>query len=103
MKLNGNELDIRLFILNQLYKTQGKISVIQSILKESKRRNHKFRRKLLTLFKENNFYVTDEMLREVINYIVVLVYRVKEEKKVKDYDVKFDLLKSYDEYFIARK
>ncbi|MDX5662009.1 transcriptional antiterminator, partial [Clostridioides difficile] len=59
--------------------------------------------KILTLFKKNNFYVTDEMLREVINYIVVLVYRVKEEKKVKDYDVKFDLLKSYDEYFIARE
>lgn len=59
--------------------------------------------KLLILFKKNNFYVIDEMLREVINYIVVLVYRVKEEKKVKDYDVKFDLFKLYDEYFIVRE
>lgn len=104
MKLNGNELDIRLFILNQLYKNSRKDFSNSKYFKGIKKEEIiNLEEKLLTLFKKNNFYVTDEMLREVINYIVVLVYRVKEEKKVKDYDVKFDLLKSYDEYFIARE
>nr|WP_236877931.1 HTH domain-containing protein [Clostridioides difficile] len=104
MKLNGNELDIRLFILNQLYKNSRKDFNNSKYFKGIKKEEIiNLEEKLLTLFKKNNFYVTDEMLREVINYIVVLVYRVKETKKVKDYDVKFDLLKSYDEYFIARE
>ncbi len=47
MKLNGNELDIRLFILNQLYKNSRKDFSNSKYFKGIKRRNHKFRRKTI--------------------------------------------------------
>ncbi|NMS89989.1 transcription antiterminator [Clostridioides difficile] len=104
MKLHGNELDIRLFILNQLYKNSRKDFNNSKYFKDIKKEElTSLEEELLTLFKNNNFYVTDEMLREVLNYIVVLIYRVKEKNQVKEYNVKFDLLKSYDEYLIARE
>lgn len=104
MKLHGNELDIRLLILNQLYKNSRKDFNNSKYFKDIKKEElTSLEEELLTLFKNNNFYVTDEMLREVLNYIVVLIYRVKEKNKVKEYNVKFDLLKSYDEYLIARE
>ena len=104
MWLKGNEFDKRLLLLNYIYKNSKndlKNSKYVTSLKPDLLKNLKT--SILKLFKENNFYATDQILEETIKYILVQVGRIKNGNEIFEYDKRFDLLGSYDEYNISKK
>lgn len=104
MWLKGNEFDKRLFLINYIYKDS------KNDLKNSKYVNgvdarllKQLKTKILRLFKEDNFYATNQIFEETIKYILVQIVRIKNGNEIVEYDKRFDLLGSYDEYNLSQK
>ena len=103
MKLDSNEINIRIFILNFLYKFQNQSFIESSYYKSIENEVEMLKGSLYTLFKENNIYITEEVLLETINYIALMIYRNKENKTINKYDEKYKIIHSYYEYEIGKK
>lgn len=104
MWLKGNEFDKRLLLINYIYKDS------KNDLKNSKYVNgvdarllKQLKTKILRLFKEDNFYATNQIFEETIKYILVQIVRIKNGNEIVEYDKRFDLLGSYDEYNLSQK
>lgn len=104
MWLKGNEFDKRLLLINYIYKDS------KNDLKNSKYVNEvdtrllkQLKTKILRLFKEDNFYATNQIFEETIKYILVQIVRIKNGNEIVEYDKRFDLLGSYDEYNLSQK
>lgn len=104
MWLDGNEFDKRLLLLNYIYKDSKNdlnnskyvTDINQDLLK-------KLKSSILKLFKEDSFYATDQIFEETIKYILVQIVRIQGGNEIVEYDKRFDLLGSYDEYNISKK
>lgn len=104
MWLKGNEFDKRLLLLNYIYKDSKNDlenskyirDVDINLLKDLKK-------KILKLFKEDNFYATDQIFEETIKYILIQIIRIQNGDEIVEYDKRFDLLGSYDEYNLSKK
>lgn len=104
MTLLGNELDKRLFILNYLYKESDK--KIENSIYYNKENNYKldvFKEEVLKIFKSENFYVTESIFKIMINYVLIMLQRIKSKKIICEYDKRFELLLSYREFELAKK
>ena len=104
MWLKGNEFDKRLLLINYIYKDS------KNDLKNSKYVNgvdarllKQLKTKILRLFKDDNFYATNQIFEETIKYILVQIVRIKNGNEIVEYDKRFDLLGSYDEYNLSQK
>lgn len=104
MWLKGNEFDKRLLLINYIYKDS------KNDLKNSKYVNgvdarllKQLKTKILRLFKDYNFYATNQIFEETIKYILVQIVRIKNGNEIVEYDKRFDLLGSYDEYNLSQK
>ena len=104
MWLKGNEFDKRLLLINYIYKDS------KNDLKNSKyvdgvdaRLLKQLKTKILRLFKDDNFYATNQIFEETIKYILVQIVRIKNGNEIVEYDKRFDLLGSYDEYNLSQK
>lgn len=104
MWLKGNEFDKRLLLLNYIYKDSkndlSNSKYVNNIKSES---IEELKEKILKLFKEDNFYVTNQIFEETIKYILVQITRIKNEEIIIEYDKRFSLLGSYDEYNLSKK
>lgn len=95
IKLVGSELNIRFLILNHLIK-----SYCSNYDDEF---YNEIQNKLISIFNENHFNVTDETVNKSMMYVLVSIYRISQGKFIDNVDRKyFDILNSR-EYKIAEK
>ena len=104
MWLKGNEFDKRLLLLNHIYK-DSKNDLINSKYIPDIEQDYLNELKdcILKLFKECDFYTTDQIFEQTIKYILIQVGRIKRGNEMFKYDKRFDLLGSYQEYSISKK
>lgn len=103
MRIDEDELNTRLLILNYIYKeyrsdfsqspyykliNKNDLKMIQTIV--------------LDTFKERQYFATEKVFQETINYIVLMLNRIKENKNIKFYEKKCEILMSYEEYELAK-
>lgn len=103
MRLDEDELNIRLLILNYIYKeyrSDFSQSLYYDIINEDDL--DKIKKIVLSLLKERKYYATKDVFQETINYIILMIYRIKENKKISSYEKKCEILISYEEYYIAK-
>ena len=104
MWLKGNEFDKRLLLLNYIYKdSKNDLANSRYVTDVEENLLEKLKKSILKLFKEDSFYATDQIFEETIKYILVQVGRIKNGNEIFEYDKRFDLLGSYDEYNISKK
>ncbi|MGM9532906.1 BglG family transcription antiterminator [Intestinibacter sp.] len=104
MWLKGNEFDKRLLLLNYIYKdSKNDLTNSKYVTDVEQDSLKKLKNSILKLFKEDSFYATDQIFEETIKYILVQVGRIKNGNEIFEYDKRFDLLGSYDEYNISKE
>ncbi|TDT51916.1 BglG family transcription antiterminator [Fonticella tunisiensis] len=104
IELKGNELNIRLFILDFLCKgfiTDCTAEYYFGTIDKS--RYGEIKNYLVNLFYHDNFLITDETLRELLTYIAVLLRRSKDKRYIESLDKKYEEITTTEEYILAKK
>lgn len=102
MKLQGNELNIRLFILEYLCKgfiNNSSINFISKLVNNEI--CEKVRISLVELFDSTRFDITDETLMEMLNYIMVMLIRINDNKFIISFEKKYEDVINNEEYDLA--
>jgi len=102
--IEGNELNIRLFILDYLSKEFVKNSISNSC-KEAVNNEYydDIRVGLIKLFAISEIHLADETLIETMNYIMVMLVRVDDNKNIITLDKKYEDIIDNEEYNLAIK
>ena len=103
MRIDEDELNTRLLILNYIYKeyrSDFSQSPYYKLLNEKDL--NVIKEVLLETFKEKQYFATENVFKETINYIVLMLNRIKEKKDIKFYEKKCEILTSYEEYELAK-
>lgn len=98
IRIHGNELNVRIVILNNLckgfysnenlwYKYQDKYQII--------------RENIMHILEENNFCTMDKNLIKILNYVSVMIVRLKRNKPIKIVEDKYYEIIKMKEYNIA--
>ncbi|GIM28468.1 transcription antitermination protein BlgG [Clostridium polyendosporum] len=104
IELKGSELKIRLFILAFLCKGLSEEDVQNSLFGSCNEGYYKEIKVLIsTIFYNNNFMVSDETVKEVLNYILVTIFRLKNEKYIDTLEKKYREIVLTDEYKLSCK
>lgn len=102
MRIDEDELSTRLLILNYIYK-EYRSDFSQSPYYKILNKNdlNMIQQIVLETFKENKYFATEKVFKETINYIILMINRIKENKSIKFYEKKCEILTSYGEYALA--
>lgn len=98
IKISGSEMDIRFLILDYFYKGQGgnfnykDINLYKNI-----------KAKIMRIFSENKLHITDRTVKQTMDYIFIMLYRLKNHRLIKNIDRKYYDAERTHEYFIARQ
>lgn len=104
ISLQGNEINKRLFFIYFLCKGFEKESmhsnnwtfISEDIYKD-------LESQLIDLFKNNNYKISDEVLRNILSFIMILLVRIKQQKYIKKLDEKHKELIYTDDFKLAQK
>lgn len=104
IELKGSELKIRLFILAFLCKGLRGEDVQNSLFGSRNEGYYKEIKGLIsTIFYNNNFMVSDETVKEVLNYILVTIFRLKNKRYIDSLEKKYREIVLTDEYKLSCK
>lgn len=101
--LKGSEFDKRLLLLNHVYKDSKNNLYKSKYFVGGQDKLEQLKASLLTLFKKEGFFATEQIFTQTMKYILVQVSRIKSNNEITEYDKRFELLGSYDEYNISRQ
>ena len=102
--IEGNELNIRLFILDYLSKEFVKNSIPNSCKDAVNDEYYEdIRAGLIKLFAISEIHLADETLIETMNYIMVMLVRVDDNKNIITLDKKYEDIIDNEEYNLAIK
>lgn len=102
--IEGNELNIRLFILDYLSKEYVKNSTSNSCLTMINSEYYEnIRTGLIKLFEVSKIHLSDETLMETMNYIMVMLIRVNDNKKIISLEKKYENIIDNEEYNLSIK
>lgn len=104
IELQGNELNIRLFVLDFLSKGFNNEDIIGYYFGDidGTRREH-IKKYLIGLFNRESFFVTNETIEEILSYITVLLVRVKNNRQIKSIDRKYEETLTTEECTLAKR
>ncbi|MGO0834132.1 BglG family transcription antiterminator [Clostridioides difficile] len=104
MILVGEEMDIRLLILDRLY--ENYIDVLENVNQINLVKDYDIeclRDELKKLFKKEELYITEQVLRDVERYIIMSVLRNLNGYKFEKIDKRFEVIRCSDEYTLGLK
>ncbi|HEY8804129.1 MAG TPA: BglG family transcription antiterminator, partial [Clostridium sp.] len=102
--IEGNELNIRLFILDYLSKNFVANSTSNSSLTMIHNEYYKkIKICLIDLFTTSKFQLLDETLIETLNYIMVMLTRVNDDKSIINLEEKYEDIIDSEEYNLSVK
>lgn len=102
--LEGNELNIRLFILDYISKDFVKISISDSCAAMINNEYYEnIRISLIELFKISKIHLSDATLMETLNYIMVMIIRINDNKSITNLEKKYENIMDSEEYDLSVK
>lgn len=104
MILVGEEMDIRLLILDRLY--ENYIDILENVnyLNAIDYSDIEcLRDELKKLFKQEEFYITEQVLKDVERYIIISILRNLNAYKFEKIDKRFEVIRCSDEYIFGLK
>jgi len=102
--IEGNELNIRLFILDYLSKKLVSNPILTSSLTMINNKYHeKTKICLVELFEISKFHLSDETLMETLNYIMIMLARVNKNKSITTLEEKYESIIDSEEYNLSAK
>ena len=99
IRIEGNELNIRLFILDYLKKDFVKNSISNCSL--TIKSNEGIRAGLIQLFARSKIHMSDETMMETLNYIMVMLVRVNNNKSITSLEEKYENIIDTEEYNLS--
>ncbi|MCD2345455.1 BglG family transcription antiterminator [Clostridium guangxiense] len=98
IKIQGDELNIRMVILNSSCKGFNTNGVLWNKYKD---KHEIIKVNIMNIFEKNNFNTIDENLDRILNYILVMIVRTKQNNPIKIVEDKYYQVMKTKEYNIA--
>lgn len=104
IRIEGNELNIRLLILDYLCKGFIKNAISNSYYKTINNDNYeKIKTLLIEIFATSKFHLSDETLMETLNYIMIMLIRVNDNRYIRSLEKKYENIVDSEEYNLSAK
>ncbi|GAA0078153.1 BglG family transcription antiterminator [Clostridium sp. CTA-5] len=103
IKIEGDEINLRLIILEHICKTYDDAIILlenNNIL--TKKDIIKLQEQIVTNLKENRFGVTEALINNLIRYIAVMLLRLNNNKKITSLQSQYKIIKESEEYLIGK-
>lgn len=102
IKIEGDEINLRLIILEHICKTyDDAIIILEKNKIISKEDIIKLQDKIITELKENKFSVTEILINNLIRYIAVMLLRIKNSNKITSLQQQYKIIIESQEYYIG--
>ncbi|WP_252229806.1 PRD domain-containing protein [Clostridium sp. ZBS15] len=103
IKIEGDEINLRLIILEHLCKTYNdSIILLESNNILTKKEIIKLQEQIVINLKENRFSVTEALINNLIRYIAVMLMRLKNNKNIISLQSQYKIIKESEEYEIGK-
>ncbi|MBW6410510.1 BglG family transcription antiterminator [Clostridium weizhouense] len=103
IKIEGDEINLRLIILEHICKTYDDARILlenSDII--TKKDIIKLQEQIVTNLKENKFGVTEALINNLIRYIAVMLLRISNNKKIISLQSQYKIIKESEEYLIGK-
>ncbi|AOR22536.1 BglG family transcription antiterminator [Clostridium taeniosporum] len=103
IKIEGDEINLRLIILEHICKTYNDSIILlenNNILTEEK--VIKLQEQIVNYLKENKLSVTEALINNLIRYIAVMLIRLENNKKINTLQSQYKIIKESEEYEIGK-
>ncbi|NFH69943.1 PRD domain-containing protein [Clostridium botulinum] len=103
IKVEGDEINLRLIILEHICKTHNdSIILLESNNILTKKEIIKLQEQIVMNLKENRFSVTEALINNLIRYIAVMLMRLKNNKNITSLQSQYKIIKESEEYEIGK-
>ncbi|EES50567.1 PRD domain-containing protein [Clostridium botulinum] len=103
IKVEGDEINLRLIILEHICKTYNdSIILLESNNILTKKEIIKLQEQIVMNLKENRFSVTEALINNLIRYIAVMLMRLKNNKNITSLQSQYKIIKESEEYEIGK-
>ncbi|NFG24508.1 transcription antiterminator [Clostridium botulinum] len=103
IKVEGDEINLRLIILEHICKTYNdSIIFLESNNILTKKEIIKLQEQIVMNLKENRFSVTEALINNLIRYIAVMLMRLKNNKNITSLQSQYKIIKESEEYEIGK-
>ncbi|NFH91648.1 PRD domain-containing protein [Clostridium botulinum] len=103
IKVEGDEINLRLIILEHICKTYNdSIILLESNNILTKKEIVKLQEQIVMNLKENRFSVTEALINNLIRYIAVMLMRLKNNKNITSLQSQYKIIKESEEYEIGK-
>ncbi len=103
IKIEGDEINLRLIILEHICKTYNdSIILLESNNILTKKEIIKLQEQIVLNLKENKFSVTEALINNLIRYITVMLMRLKNDKNITSLQSQYKIIKESEEYEIGK-
>ncbi|NFS30057.1 MULTISPECIES: BglG family transcription antiterminator [Clostridium] len=103
IKIEGDEINLRLIILEHICKTYNdSIILLESNNILTKKEVIKLQEQIVLNLKENKFSVTEALINNLIRYITVMLMRLKNDKNITSLQSQYKIIKESEEYEIGK-
>lgn len=103
IKIEGDEINLRLIILEHICKTyDDSIILLESNNILTKKEIIKLQEQIVLNLKENKFSVTEALINNLIRYITVMLMRLKNNKNITSLQSQYKIIKESEEYEIGK-
>ncbi len=103
IKVEGDEINLRLIILEHICKTYNdSIILLESNNIITKKEIIKLQEQIVMNLKENRFSVTEALINNLIRYIAVMLMRLKNNKNITSLQSQYKIIKESEEYEIGK-
>lgn len=103
IKIEGDEINLRLIILEHICKTyDDAIILLENNNIITKTDVIKLQEQIVTNLKENRFGVTEALINNLIRYIAVMLLRLNNNKKITSLQSQYKIIKESEEYLIGK-
>lgn len=102
IKIEGDEINLRLIILEHICKTyDDAIIILENNNIISKKDIIKIQEKIVSELKENKFSVNEVLINNLIRYIAVMLLRIKNNNSITSLQHQYKIIKESQEYHIG--
>ncbi|MBN1066699.1 PRD domain-containing protein [Clostridium botulinum] len=103
IKIEGDEINLRLIILEHICKTYNdSIILLESNNILTKKEIIKLQEQIVLNLKENKFSITEALINNLIRYITVMLMRLKNDKNITSLQSQYKIIKESEEYEIGK-
>ncbi|NFO10429.1 PRD domain-containing protein [Clostridium botulinum] len=103
IKVEGDEINLRLIILEHICKTYNdSIILLESNNIITKKEIIKLQEQIVMNLKENRFSVTEALINNLIRYIAVMLMRLRNNKNITSLQSQYKIIKESEEYEIGK-